>query len=88
MIQLTIFIFFCFVFFILYIPVNNFQLCQDGSTSTMQGIICLAQSHNKVTAVRLRPATPQSNSSTSTTELCLAAISSLKVNIQKQSINN
>ena len=36
----------CLFDLILYVPVNNFQLCRDGSTSTKQGLMCLAQGHS------------------------------------------
>ena len=61
--------------FILYIPVNNFSnmsgLVFLVSTSTKQGLMCLAQGHNSVTLVRLKPASPRSQVKHSTTEpLC------------------
>ena len=40
-----------------------------GWTSTKQGIMCLAQGHNAMTQVRLKPATPGSRLKHSTTEL-------------------
>ena len=47
---------------ILYVPVNNFSVMWErvipGLTSTKQGIKCLAQGHNAVPLVRLKPATP------------------------------
>ena len=57
---------------ILYVQVNNFQLCWDRSSwvepVTKQGLMCLAQGHNSVTSVRLEPATPWSQVKHSTTE--------------------
>ena len=42
-----------------------------GRTSTKQGLMCLAQGHNVVTPVRLKPATPQPRVKHSVTEpLC------------------
>ena len=49
--------------FVLYVPVNNFSVI----SSTMQGLISLAQGHNAVTPVRLEPATPWSRVKHSTT---------------------
>ena len=55
---------------ILYVPVNNFSVMLGrvflGSTSTKQGLMCLAQGHNTVPPVRLEPATPQSRDKHST----------------------
>ena len=56
----------------LYIPVNNFSVMSGrvflGLTSTKQGLMCLAQGHNAVTAVRLKPASSLSQVKHSTTE--------------------
>ena len=42
-----------------------------ASTSTKQGLMCLAQGHNAATPVRLKPAIPRSQDKCSTTEpLC------------------
>ena len=53
-------LFVCLFDMILYVPSTIFQLCQDGSSwvepSTKQGLMCLAQGHNTVTAVRLQSA--------------------------------
>ena len=51
----------CLFDLIFYVPVNNFQLCLDG-TSTKQRIKCLAQLHNTVIprAVNLELATLRS----------------------------
>ena len=60
---------------ILYIPVNNLSVMSGrvflGLTSTKLGLMCLAQGHNTVTLVKLKPATPRSRVKYSTTEpLC------------------
>ena len=52
---------------ILYVPSTIFQLCRDGSSSKL-GLLCLAQGHNAVTLVRLKPAVPWSQVKHSTTE--------------------
>ena len=57
--------------FILYIPVNNFQLCRDGS-SWVEPLMCLAQGHSPVTLLRLEPATPRSRVKHSTTDQATA----------------
>ena len=57
---------------ILYVPVKNFSVMSGwgflGWTSTEQGLMCLAQGHNTVTLVRLKPTTPLSRVKHSTTE--------------------
>ena len=66
--------FVCLIDLILYIPVNNFSVMPGqvflGWTSTKQVlyIMCLAQGHNAVTPVRLKPTTPKSQVKHATTE--------------------
>ena len=53
----------CFFDFILYVPLPvMWWRVFLGSTSTKQGLMCLAQEHNAVTPVRLKPAAPRSES--------------------------
>ena len=46
---------------VLYVPLDNFSVMSGlvflGLTSTKQRIKCLAQAHNTVSPVRLKPAT-------------------------------
>ena len=57
---------------ILYVPSIMFQLCRDGSSwvyiRTKLGLLFLAQEHNKVTPVRLKPTAPRSRVRHYTTE--------------------
>ena len=57
---------------ILYVPVNNLSVTSGrvflGLTSTKLGLICLAQGHNAVMPVRLKPAALRSRVKHSTTE--------------------
>ena len=60
------------LFLILYAPINNFSLFSGRVSlvwaSTKQRIKCLAQGHNAVPPVRLKPTTPPSLVKHSTTE--------------------
>ena len=55
---------FCSFDLILYVPVNNFSVMLRRIfmcwTSPKHGLMCLAQWHNAVLLVRLKPATPRS----------------------------
>ena len=63
---------FVFVCLILYVPVNNLSVTSGqvylGWTSTKQGLMCLAQGHNAVTQMRLKPRALRSWVKHSTTE--------------------
>ena len=54
-------------------PINNLSVIKGqgflGLTSTTLGLMCLAQGHNAVTLLRLKPVAPQSRVKHSTTEL-------------------
>ena len=67
----SFFCLFCSFNLIFYIPVNNFSVTSGrvflGWTSTKLGLMCLAQGHNVVTPVRLKPAALQSRVKHSTT---------------------
>ena len=58
---------------ILYVPVSNLSVMLGGVflglNRTKQGLMCLAQEHNTVTPVRLKPAALHSQVKYSTTEL-------------------
>ena len=47
---------------ILYVPINNFSVMSGrvflGLTNIKQGFMCLAQGHNAVTPLKLKPTTP------------------------------
>ena len=62
----------CFALFDSLRPINNLSVIKGqvfmGLTSTMLGLMCLAQGHNVVTPVRLKPAAPRSRVQHSTTE--------------------
>ena len=64
-----------FFVLILNIQFNNFSVMSGwfflGSTRNKQRIKCLAQGHNTVPPVRLKPTTPQSRVKHSTTELIM-----------------
>ena len=70
-------LFVCLFDLILYVPVNIFRWCRDGSSWVEQPVlskdkfVCLAKGHKTVTLVRLEPAAPRSRVKHSTTEpLC------------------
>ena len=64
--------FVCLFDLILYVPVYNLSVTSGrvflGWTSTKLGLMCLAQGHNAVTPVRLKPAALRSRVKNSTTE--------------------
>ena len=70
------------LYLILYVPVNNFSVMSGwvflGLTTTKQWLMCLAQGHNAMTLVRLKPATPQSGNKHSTTEPLRSHIAQLQ----------
>ena len=72
-------------------PINNFSVMQGqvflGWTSTKLGLMCLAQGHNAVTPVRLKPVAPQSGVKHSTTEL-LNSDSEGRIFLSHPSTNN
>ena len=66
---------FYLIVLMLYAQVNNFSVMSAnflGGASTTQRIKCLAQGHNTVPPMRLKPVTPQSQVEHSTTELVTA----------------
>ena len=56
-----------FVCLILYVLVNSFQLCRDGS-SWVEPVLSKDKGHNAVTPLRLKSAAPRSRVKHSTTE--------------------
>ena len=58
-VTLVVLHFICLFDLIIYVPVNNLSVISGqvflGWTSTNQGLMCLAQGHNAVTSVRLKP---------------------------------
>ena len=82
--------------FILYIPVNNFSVMSGMGLPGLNQYICtkqritfLAQGHNTVTPVRLKPTAPRSRIKYSTTKpLCSHKYLNHKVNIMFIAMNH
>ena len=67
----------CLFDLILYVPSTIFQLNRNGS-SWVKPVMCLAQGHNAVTLVRLKPAVSQSRVKHSTTEPLRSLLTKMK----------